>query len=120
MPIMIFKYATYAAGVTIKTIIAMKKQEYQELVDKAMTLIADSIRDNELRDTFWGWEKMFRMLPKQRETIRTLKGIVGFHEYCTEKNDMGPFLFNAVHDIVECCKNYTEPWFSPRLGRFAK
>ncbi len=98
----------------------MKKQEYQELVDKAMTLVADSIRDEELRNTFWGWGKVFRTLPKHRETVRTLKGIVGFHEYCTEKNDMGPFLFNAVHDIVECCKNYTEPWFSPRLGRFAK
>lgn len=98
----------------------MKEQKYRELVDKAMMLIIDDIDDADLLNAFSSWEKQFRALPNHKETIKTVKGIIGFYDYCQAENMQPAFIFSAIHDVIECCKNYTEPWFAPRLERFAK
>lgn len=98
----------------------MNKQEYNELTEQAITLILSAINDPELKDVFENGMKIdFRALPKCKETIRTLKGIIGYYAWCEEKGKKDSFLFNALHDISECSKNYLESWFSPRLGRYA-
>lgn len=102
----------------------MKKQEYNQLVDKVVNLIKGAIGEDEKMKHFSGlWkESDLRELPKHKETIRTLKGIIGFHQYLITESDAIPrsdFLFNALHDVYECKKNYKEKWYSPRLSRFA-
>lgn len=97
----------------------MKKQEYKELTNNVIEIIIKAIdNDSELLEMFEGVENKFRKLPKHKETIRTLKGIIGYYAWCEERDKKDSFLFNALHDLSECSKNYLESWFSPRLGRY--
>lgn len=101
----------------------MKKQEYNELVDKVVNLIVNAIgEDKDMKNDFEDWtEPNLRVLPKHKETIRTMQGIIGFHKYIQSKpaeERNSDFLFNALHDVYECIKNYDEKWYSPRLSRY--
>lgn len=77
--------------------------------------------NQELTTRFRRFENKFRSLPKHRETIRTVKGIIGAYDYYKDGDEtrISDFVFSAVHDIIECNNNFTEKWFSPRFSRFA-
>ena len=99
----------------------MKKEEYKKLTDDVMQAVKKAMAgDDDLREMFESClEQDFRALPKHKETIRTLQGIYGFLRYCDDtESSRTTFVNNALHDLNECAKNYTEGWFSPRLSRF--
>lgn len=99
----------------------MKKKEYQQLTDTVMQAVKKAMAgDNDLREMFEDClEQDFRALPKHKGTIRTLRGIEGYLWHCDDTKTPRPtFVNNALHDLNECAKNYTEKWFSPRLSRF--
>lgn len=99
----------------------MKKDEFQQLTETVMQAVKKAMAgDTELRETFETCiEQNFRALPKHKEVIRTLKGIVGYLRHCDDTKTPRPtFVCNALHDLSECAENYTEKWFAPRLSRF--
>lgn len=100
----------------------MKKQEYKELTNQVMDAVKKAMADDEEQKELFAecLEAEFRELPKHKETVRTLRGIYGFLRFCDDnKTPRSQFVFNAVHDISECVRNYTEKWYSPRLSRYA-
>lgn len=99
----------------------MKKEEYKRLTETVIQAVKKAMAgDDELREMFEDClEQDFRALPKHKETIRTLRGIEGYLWHCDDtKTPRTTFVNNALHDLNECTKNYTEKWFSPRLSRF--
>lgn len=98
----------------------MKKQEYNDLKEKAIGLIFDAMEGRE--ELMYPFEPAIfelRELPYNKEIAKTMKGIIGFHIYLNEKKlEYNDFLFNALHDVYECIRNYKEDWYSPRLSRF--
>lgn len=99
----------------------MKKEEFKQLIETVMQAVKKAMAgDSDLKEMFeTGLEQDFRALPKHKEVIRTLKGIEGFLRHCDDtKTPRTTFVFNALHDLSECAKNYTEKWFAPRLSRF--
>lgn len=102
----------------------MNKQEFDELrktvIDITTKAIQEVYDDEFLSEVENGLFKIVNVLPKHKETIRTFKGIVGFNEFLkSNPSKNGAMAINALHDLSECTKNYLQPWFSPRLGRYA-
>lgn len=101
----------------------MKKNEFEALKKRVVTLISNSIQqDQDMTQSFNTSmaKSLFINLPKHKEVIKTCHGIIGFYEFCKEKNMMYNFATNALHDIRECAYNYQQPWFCPRTSRYAK
>lgn len=97
----------------------MKKQEYNELMEKVFSLILSANDDAKLKERIKDEVIVnFRKISKCRSTIRTLKGIIGFHSWCEENNEKKEFLFNALHDLMECNNDYPDSGFVPRLASF--
>lgn len=93
--------------------------DYMNLVLRTMKLIkkAQGV-DEDLLELFSASEFRFLKLPECENTIMTLKGIIGFHQWCIDHNCSEIFLMDALHDITECNKNFHEEWFSPRTNPY--
>lgn len=99
---------------------SLSEEEYTKLVDWAIGLLSNSIRkDKQLLKMFRdGHEKFFRKLPLCKNTITTVKGIIGYHKYCSTHNSMKKFMMDSLHDITECNKNYREEHFTSRTQSY--
>lgn len=98
----------------------METKEFIELKRKVEELLKESFEDKSEAHI---WEigrlrENFLKLPNANSVTNTLKGIVGFHNYCVDYGYETQFLLNAIHDLSECVTNSTKPWFSPRLSRY--
>jgi hypothetical protein len=101
----------------------MNKQQFDKLRQQAIEIVTRAIQDiyvddDILSDVENGLFKNVLRLPKHPEVIRTFNGIVGFNEYLKEKPNQQSMCTNGLHDLSECCRNYHQSWFSPRLGRY--
>lgn len=100
-----------------------KTEEYFKLMNEVFPLIKGEIgHDKELEDLLKRYKKSFFELPECDETMNTLKGIRGFYEYLkNEEEEIGrPFVFNSVHDLIECIQHHEKAWFSPRTSSYVK
>lgn len=92
---------------------------YKQMAFEAMQLIKDAIGyHDDLYQTFQNIENIFHCLPECENTTMTIKGIIGYHQWCQDNDASGNFLCDALHDINECILNCNDENFCPRTSSY--
>lgn len=102
----------------------MKESEFIQLKQHCFEVVKKAVdlqKDIDLSLMFSEQWDRIEKLPDTEDVRNTFKGIIGYNTWLHDKSrPKDGFVWDVLHDLTECERNYMEEWYSPRTNPYVK